>query len=241
VHGPGSPIGASEGIPARALSGPWLAMVLASVALLWLLRELAPWSGPGCLILLALIALVSLSRRLPLQNVIMVAVVVGLLTGAAHGLADLSNPAFAEGTGGAGWGDFWAEPLAWLVAIVAARGAARRFLAPSRQAPTYGFRMLGLSSLLVVLGEAGLGMMAGRSSSIWRWSLGAAWPVTAWTHPLAVALFTLLLLVAATPWLIDKKPAVTIPRRDPLANAPASPLASPLSLLPPAPGCKKGA
>ena len=200
----------------RALT--WLlgACSLLLGASFWVAAPVMPsflyWSGVLCLVLMALAALASLARYLPWQNVIVSAGLIVLLSGVGEPGNTASRAVWARG----GDDRLWGEPLAWLVAIVTARGLGRLILRPWLQTPTYGFRLLAASVLLVVLVDAGFGVLAVNANGAWHWRLGASWPIPAWSHAAGVAMFSLFLLVAAAPWLIDKRPEIPPPDRQPL-------------------------
>jgi len=102
-----------------------------------------------------------------------------------------------------------AVPIIWVAVIFASRGVARLILRPWRKTQTYGFRLIGLTTLLVVLLDAGLEPFATRVKHYWFWNptkLKFDWYTTPWINFVGWAFTTLLILAVATPSLINKKP-----------------------------------
>ena len=178
--------------------------------------DLAAWPEEGFLVLLTLLMLTWLARQLPAQNVLVVAAVIGGLVGGAQLVAGLCRHAGFAGAEVSAGGRPWTGALIWLLAVLLARGVGRVALAVRRSAPAYGFCLLGLSVALILLLDAGLGFLAAAPQSHWHWRLGQGGPTPAWAHPFAVLLFASLLLVAAAPWLLDKRPVAVNPDREPV-------------------------
>jgi hypothetical protein len=142
--------------------------------------------------------------------------VIGLLAGMGEWFGGLLSPPrggnFPEPR--EGW--VVVEAVVWVVAILTARGVGRLILRPWRQSSTYGYRLLGLSAILVCLLGAGQGLLsAAQDGGGWHKS-GAGWPGPEWARPIEVLVAALVSQVAAVPWLIDKKRVVEIPGRQPL-------------------------
>ncbi len=113
----------------------------------------------------------------------------------------------------------WAVPLIWVIALLNARGVGQLILWRRRQSETYGFQLLGLTILLVVLFDCGLESFATRVESYWAWKSP---PVMEWYGaPLrclvGCAAVTLLALVFSLPALMDKKPTPPLRNYQPLA------------------------
>lgn len=167
------------------------------------------------LVLLAAIStLVALARRLPAQNVALVAVMIAAIGGAAHGLGAKTGIPFGPILFGsaAGFKLFgilpWIMPLLWIVAVLNSRGVARLVLRPWRKTRTYGFWLMGLTALFTMLFDFALEPFATHIKHYWIWT-AAGFPLTPQGAPVANAVgwfvVTLLILAFATPVLINKQ------------------------------------
>ncbi len=185
---------------------------------LWLpgpLFGLARWPDGLLVVLTTATLLASLSCQLPGQNVMFVALIIGLIAGAVRSLGTLTAIPFGPYvyTERIGQELFhplpWAVPLVWIVAVLASRGVARLMLRPWRKSQTYGFRLIGLTTLLVVLFDVGFEPFATRVQHYWFWNptkLRFDWYTTPWINFFGWAVTTLLILAFVTPFLINKKP-----------------------------------
>ena len=93
--------------------------------------------------------------------------------------------------------------------ILASRGVARLMLRPWRKTQNYGFRVIGLTTALVVLFDVGLEPFATRVKRYWFWNptkLRLDWYAAPGVNFFGWAVTTLLILAFATPALINKKP-----------------------------------
>lgn len=163
----------------------------------------------------AVTTLTGLARRLPLQNVLMAAALiygiaagitaVGAFSGIPFGpifYSDvLGDPLLAQVP--------WTVPLLWMVLIVNGRGVARLIMRPWRKTNYYGFWVIGLTCLLVVLFDLCLEPFAIHVKGYWLW-LNAKTSLTWYTAPLANFLgwfiSVLGIVVFSIPWLINKQP-----------------------------------
>ena len=134
----------------------------------------------------AIVTLLILNLRLPLQNVIGLVVTIAVFWWATLLIAKLSGILFAPPLFGFShysreqtWGLFW------LTGLVNARGITKLSLCRWRKSGTYGFWLIGVSSLLVTLEDA-----------------NAREQMTFFAKKF---LFVTFALIAMTPWLIDKK------------------------------------
>lgn len=154
-------------------------------------------------------------RRLPMQNVLLAALGIAVIGGGFSALGARTDLPFGPfvWTSGIGLVLFktlpWAMPLIWVVVILNSRGVARLVLRPWRKTKAYGFRLIGLTALLVLLFDVALEPYASQVKHFWLW-LPTAWPLT-WQGAsvmnfLAWALITVLILLFVTPALIVKKP-----------------------------------
>ncbi|MCX6894773.1 MAG: carotenoid biosynthesis protein [Verrucomicrobia bacterium] len=175
----------------------------------------APWQL-GLLLGLAVVStLVSLGRALQLQNVLTVATLIVIIAGIVQTVGVATSIPFGPlvFTDNLGEQLFdklpWTAPLLWVVILLNCRGVARLILRPWRKLHGYGFRVMGLTCLLTALFDLGLEPFATRVHRFWIWrvsggvtgSLGAPW-----VNFLGWAVTALIILLVATPWLINKQP-----------------------------------
>jgi uncharacterized membrane protein len=159
-------------------------------------------------------SLVGLARRLPAQNVLMSGLLIAAVafgfsvadvaTGIPFGRRD-----YTGALGSRLLGVPWSIPLMWLAIIVNGRGVARLILRPWRDAPDYGFRVIGLTGLLALSFDAALEPFATRVGSYWGWEAAGAmatWYSAPWTNFPAWLVVALVILAVTTPWLINKRP-----------------------------------
>lgn len=202
----------------RVLFGLFLlqfALVWARLWVRWPLLGNARWPDGLLLVLTTATVLASLTRQLPGQNVMLASVIIAFIGGAVQTLGALTAIPFGPFvyTDKIGQRLFhplpWAVPLVWIAVILASRGVARLMLRPWRKTQTYGFRLIGLTTLLVVLLDIGLEPFATRVKHFWFWNptkLKFDWYTTPWVNFTGWALTALLILAFATPSLINKQP-----------------------------------
>ena len=186
---------------------------------LWLPRPLlggGRWPDGLLLVLTTAAVLASLARQLPGQNVMLAAIIIAFIGGAAQTLGALTAIPFGpfvytERIGQQLFNPLpWAVPLMWITSILSSRGVARLTLRPWRKTSNYGFRLIGLTTALVVLLDLGLEPFAVRVKHYWMWNptkLKFDWYDASWVNFLGWAVTTLLILAFATPSLINKKPS----------------------------------
>lgn len=177
-------------------------------------------SGEGHRVIFLLVALVttlvSQSRSLPLQNVLLAAAIIGLiggiveLIGAASGIP-FGSRIYLDESGPQIFGILPGSlPVFWIVFLLNSRGVARLMLRPWRKSKTYGFRVIGLTCLLVVALNLGFEPFASRANHFWIWQARKnilSWHDAPWVNFFSVGLTALLILAFATPSLINKNPA----------------------------------
>ena len=180
----------------------------------------AHWPYGLLVVLTAATVLASLSRQLPAQNVMLASCIIAFIAGAVESISALSAIPFGPFlyTSNIGPQLFyplpWAIPLLWLVAILTSRGIARLILRPWRKTRNYGFWLMGVTALLVVLFDFNLEPFATRVKQFWYWNptkAGLDWYGAPWVNFFAWAMTTLLILAFATPTLINKKPVKQSP------------------------------
>lgn len=202
------------------------AWVLASLWLPATARSLGDWPTALLLILATATTLVSMTRQLPGQNVALVSVLMVLLASGAVTLGALTGIPFGFFSYTANAGPRllpplpWSVPLLWLVILLTSRGTARLILRPWRNLPIYGFWLIGLTTLLVLLTDLNLEVYATQVKHYWAWGptrLPLLWHGVPPSNFLGWTVTTLLILIFVTPALINKKPVTFPPDYQPLA------------------------
>lgn len=193
------------------------------IAFLWeLLMPEAPTPVCQWLITLAAVAsIAALHKQLPLQNVLLAAVVTALIGGIAHGLSasfGLSIPfgpiVFNAATSGEKVFNTvpWTIPLLWIAIVFSARGVARLILRPWRKTRSYGWWLMGLTATLMPAFDVALEPFATQTKHFWHWrptKIELNWQGASPMDFLAWFFVTLLILLFITPSLIKKQPGST--------------------------------
>jgi len=189
------------------------------------LPEKTGWPEAALVLSAAGTTLLSLSRQLPGQNVLLAAAVIGLIGGFAHTLSALRaipfGPCLFTSAAGPRLLDTlpWWVPLVWIVAILNSRGVAQLILRPWRKTRIYGFRLIGLTVVLALVFDLGLEPFATRVHGFCLWEptrLNLNWCGTPLTNFLGWIATALLILAFAMPALINKKPVEFPPDYQPL-------------------------
>jgi uncharacterized membrane protein len=196
------------------LAAAW-AMVLAANGLELDLPGKSGWPEALLLLAAAVSTLTALARQLPLQNVLGAAFVIALMGGTAHALGVMTGIPFGPFLFSADAGPQlfktlpWALPFIWVVVVLNSRGVARLILRPWRKVRTYGFWLIGLTTLLSLGFDLALDPYAAHLKHYWFW-LPTKFPVMWQGAPLvnffSWAAVTLLVLAFVTPALINKNP-----------------------------------
>jgi uncharacterized membrane protein len=185
---------------------------------LWLARPPfgdARWPDGLFMVLTAATLLASLTCYLPGQNVILASLLIAFLAGAVTTLGALTAIPFGPFVYTDAIGRQllyplpWTVPIIWLVALLASRGVARLVLRPWRHTLNYGYWLLALTALLVVVLDFGLEPFATQVKHLWKWTptrLRLDWYTAPCVNFLGWGVSTLLILVLVTPALINKKP-----------------------------------
>ena len=170
--------------------------------------------------------LVSLCPQLPAQNVILVSVLIGAVTGLVHfvnGMVSVPLGPLTYHTENVGRFLItplpWSVPVLWVVVVLNARGVARLMLRSRRRTSHYGFWVMGTTVVLVGLFELSFQPYATQAREYWSWKptkLPWDWYTTPWSYFLGCAVMTLLLLLFVTPALINKHPNPKRPSFHPL-------------------------
>jgi uncharacterized membrane protein len=221
---PGNPLKTAQ----RALLGLFLVAIGFLIAQKFVSFPL-PVKQPLCDATLLTLAfattLVSLCGQLPVQNVLLATVIIGFIGGAIHALGSLTGipfgPVIYTQQGGPRLFNAlsWFVPLLWVIAILNSRGVARLILRPWRKLRVYGFWLIGITTLLVLIFDLGLEPFATRVGHYWLWGqtkLAVDWYGTPLSDFLGWIVTTLLILAFTTPSLMKKKPTKSGPDYHPL-------------------------
>jgi uncharacterized membrane protein len=185
---------------------------------LWLPRPpfgQARWPEGLLVVMAAATLLASLTTQLPGQNVMLASLVTALMAGAVETLGARTSIPFGPFvyTDAVGQQLFsglpWAMPMIWITVLFASRGVARLVLRPWRNTPNYGYWLLGLTALLVVLLDLDLEPFATQVKHLWKWTptrLKLEWYTAPCVNFLGWGVTALLILAFITPALINKKP-----------------------------------
>ena len=194
----------------------------AALAVLFILELLtpadSPWIGAGLIVLAAVTSMLSMAKKLPLQNILLAAAITALIGGIAFSLT--AQPAIAMPFGplvfgpGAGGKIFnvvpWPLPVMCIVVIFTSRGVARHILRPWRKLRKhYGWWVILLTALLVTAFDLALQPFAVRNADFWLWQptkMPALWDGASPLDPVGWFFVTVLILAIITPSLIRKQP-----------------------------------
>src|SRR5436190_5047197 len=122
----------------------------------------ARWPEGLLLVLCAATTLAALARQLPAQNVMLGSTIIIVLSTVVEALGASTGVPFGPRSYTERMGQElfhplpWTIPVLWLVAIFNARGVARLILRPWRRTQNYGWWLIGLTGLLVVLFDLAL-------------------------------------------------------------------------------------
>ena len=222
VRPPGRSTGSQPWPRAARWHGPVFAVFLVwltAAALLLITRVQLPagwnWVEGVVYVLAAASALCSLARRLPVQNVIACGLVVGSLAavlvsmGAKTGLG-FGEVSYSDALGPKVLGLMaWPVPWLWIAWVLSSRGVARLVLRPWRRQRYYGYGLLGVTALLVVLQDLMLEPFAVAGRGYWSWhspGLWGDWYGVPWTAFVGALLMAALIGAFASPWFIMKRP-----------------------------------
>jgi len=205
--------GAAHWLASGFAVASYLLVLLALVASMQLPGK-PGWPEAALILATTLATLVSYSRRLPLQNVLLAAAVIGLMGGGIHAIGVTTAIPFGpfsytDNAGPRILGTLaWPLPFVWIIVILNSRDVARLIMRPWRKLRSYGFWLIGVTVALAVLFDVALEPFAVRVQHYWLWHptrLPVTWggaPVTNFVGWLVAAL---LILAFTTPVLIDKR------------------------------------
>lgn len=177
------------------------------------------------LLLAVTTTLVSLAGQLPVQNVLLGTVVIGVIGGGIHALGALTGLPFGPIIYTHDGGPLlfnalpWFIPFVWIIVILNARGVARLILRPWRKLRIYGYWLIGITTALTLVFVLGFEPFATRLRHYWLWTptkLPVNWYGTPLSDFLGWLVATLLILAFSTPALMKKKPAKSFPEYHPL-------------------------
>lgn len=203
----------------------WFARATSFVALLCFIAVLAQmfsrstafgksgWPAALLIITTAAATLTSMSRQLAGQNVMLAAAIIAVAGGITHAVGTITGIPFGPFAYSSSAGPMffdtlpWAIPAVWMIVVLNARGVARLIVKPWRKLKNYGFFVIGVAAVLVVLFDLALEPFATRVNGYWVW-LPTKFPWT-WSgmpliNSLGWALVAILTLAFATPALINK-------------------------------------
>lgn len=190
-------------------AGAWIA---------WLGQGPSPgeqWLGGLALVLAVAATVAGLARNLPIENSIMAAVFVALISGLIQIVGVKTGIPFGPYvyTENLGPRMFhllpWPMPLLWVVIILNSRGVARLILRPGSKLPNPGLWTIGLTCVLAVVIDFNLEPFAVKVGRFWNWRTlpdVPAWYGAPWVNFLGWIVAVFLVLAFTTPWLINKKP-----------------------------------
>jgi uncharacterized membrane protein len=173
------------------------------------------WLDMVFIVLATASILASVWRQLPLQNVLLAALGIAVIGGGFSALGARTDLPFGPFLYASGIGPLifkmlpWVMPLIWVVIVLNSRGVARLILRPWRKNKTYGFRVIGLTAVLVLLFDVALEPFASRVKDYWHWmptKLPLTWMGAPIINFVAWGLITVLILLFTMPVLIVKKP-----------------------------------
>jgi uncharacterized membrane protein len=182
------------------------------------------WLEAALVLTAAAATMRSLSRQLPVQNVLLAAAIIGFTGGIAHGLSALTGIpfggiTFTDDAGPLWLGGFaWLFPFLWIIAILSSRGVARLILEPRRRSRTYGYWLIGVTALLAALFGLALDLFASQVKGYWRWQpaqSALAWQGLTPMNFIGWFLIALLVQFLAMPALIGKRPSGGLPFHEP--------------------------
>jgi len=201
--------------------GTFLAFVISAGACLLLSAHLENhgWFDGLALIFAVASTIMALGGELPLQNVFMAAALVALVSGLVETIGVATGIPFGSFTytdhlGPRIFGALpWPVPLLWTVIVLNSRQIARLILRGWPELPARGFWTIGIASLLAVAVDFGLEPFASSVRDYWRWPTPAssfAWHGVSWVNFLGWMVVACLILIAITPWMIDKRPGTNL-------------------------------
>jgi uncharacterized membrane protein len=173
------------------------------------------WPEAILLFTATLATLTALTRQLPVQNVLLAAVIIAAIGTVAHVIGVITAIPFGpiRFTEASGPRLFnlvsWAMPMIWVLVVLNSRGVARLILRPWRKLRAYGFWLIGLTVILSVLLAAALEPFASAVKRYWLWEstrLPFTWAGAPITNILGWLVVTSLIMALAAPPLIDKRP-----------------------------------
>lgn len=174
-----------------------------------------PQLDSAFIVLAAAATLAALWRRLPLQNVALAAAGIALVGSAFSALGVRMSVPFGPFAYGSASGPMifktlpWPIPLLWVIIVLNSRGMARLMLRPWRKNKSYGYRVITLTAILVLLFTVALEPFAFHVKRLWLWlpmTLHFTWQGAPIINFVSWGFITALILFFVAPALIVKKP-----------------------------------
>jgi uncharacterized membrane protein len=166
------------------------------------------------LVLAAALTMANHARRLPVENAIMAAIFIAVISSLVQIIGVKTGIPFGPLNYTENFGPKlfhllpWSIPIIWVVFLLNSRGVAKLILRPWRTANYYGFWIMGLTCLLTVMLDFGLEPFATRINHLWSWKMInpiLSWYDSPWVNFLGWGATSLLILVFTTLWLINKR------------------------------------
>jgi uncharacterized membrane protein len=173
------------------------------------------WWGGLTLILAVIATVAGLARNLPIENSLMAALFVALLSSVAEIAGVKTGIPFGRQTFTENFGPQifhilpWPMPLLWVVIVLNSRGVARLILRHWGKLPNRGWWTISITCLLAVAIDFSLEPFAVHVGRFWIWRPPPevpGWYGAPWVNFLGWLGAVFLILVLTTPWLINKKP-----------------------------------
>lgn len=216
------------------LRAAWVVVLLAfGLSIGWLLTKgpadaAWPWLHGAFIFLVALMSVCSVARRLPIQNIVPAALIVFgmsaivIATLAYYGSDPAKNVGFGDSFGPSILNSNekrllpWQVPFLVVAMTLCSRETARLMLRPWRRERNYGWWLLGVSTVLVLIICVALEPFANSVADWWKWQSGSTQSAESWYGtPWWAFVYWCGLVVAvywfAGPWLIVKRPLSMIP------------------------------
>ncbi len=214
------------------IAGHFLLAIFVIALVIWIAQLLLSFRlplgngawGASVLVLALATTLISISAQLPAQNVLLAAVIISFIGSAMNCIGSVTGMPFGPVVYSQDGGPLlfnlvsWAMPLIWIIAILSSRGVARLILKPWRKIRAYGYWLIGVTAVLVLLFDCGLEPFATRIVHLWLWrqtKITVDWYGTPVINFLGWLMTALLILAFSTPALMKRKPAKSSPNSPP--------------------------
>lgn len=144
------------------------------------------WLDTALLVIGTAATLIALSRRLPLQNSITIAVLTWILSSAFEWVFANGRHILPP----------WVLPIVWVICLTNARGTVQWFLQPWKQSWGYGFWLIGITGVLASATITGLSILSSQAEA----------EPSQFVSFLLRAVVAVFILAVNTTWFIRKNP-----------------------------------